>query len=69
MQGETKKLFVGENVQAEADPRTGKPLGRPIYFSKLRNGHYLTLEQADALATELEMAIVAVKRAAVGVRG
>jgi hypothetical protein len=60
---ETKKLYKGESVQAEADLDTGKPIGCPIYFRALRNGHYLTLGQAEALERELGAAIRAVRNA------
>lgn len=60
---ETKKLYEGKDVTAEADSRTGRALGRPIYFKQLRNGHYLTIEQAETLADELRDAALCARKA------
>lgn len=60
---ETKKLYLGKYLQAEGDRLSGQPLTRPIYFRALRNGHYMTLDEARAFHAELADAIRSVELA------
>lgn len=59
---ETRKLYVGKYCKAETlpdgDPRV---LTRPIYFRDFRNGSYLSIDEAEAIAIELTNAVAAAK--------
>ena len=60
---QTKTLFDGEHarVACEAD---GTPLQRPIYLRSFRNGCFVTVAEAEAIASELYDAAEAAKKAA-----
>ncbi len=59
---ETRKLFTGTYCKAEklpdGDPRV---LTRPIFFQQFRNGSYISIEEAEAIAAELAAAVSAVR--------